>query len=255
VEQNVEVLAAGKRVLVVDDDAFFRESLAQNLADAGFNVETAEDGELALSQLSNGESPDLVILDWKMPGLTGIEVLRRVRQDGVETPVIFLTTLTDQIYEESALASGAVDFVEKSRSFVILLKRIDLILCGVRGQVGSTGNGSSNGTSSDEQLILGGLDLNLKSHRALWENKEVPLTLSEFNIVQLMAARAGTDVRYREIYDLVRGEGFTAGVGPEGYRANVRTFIKRIRQKFREIDDRFDSIENYPGFGYRWRKP
>jgi two-component system response regulator ChvI len=62
-------------------------------------------------------------------------------------------------------------------------------------------------------------------------------------------------VRYRDIYDLVRGEGFTAGVGPEGYRANVRTFIKRIRQKFREIDERFDSIENYPGFGYRWRKP
>jgi two-component system response regulator ChvI len=57
-----------------------------------------------------------------------------VRQGGVETPVIFLTTLTDQIYEESALASGAVDFVEKSRSFVILLKRIELILNGVRGQ-------------------------------------------------------------------------------------------------------------------------
>lgn len=254
-EANVEVLAAGKRVLVVDDDAFFRESLAQNLADAGFQVETAEDGENALSQLSNSMAPDLVILDWKMPGLTGIEVLRRVRQDGVETPVIFLTTLTDQIYEESALASGAVDFVEKSRSFIILLKRIDLILCGVRGQTPSNGTPTNGTTSSDEQVILGGLDLNLKSHRALWNNKEVPLTLSEFNIVHLMAAHAGADVRYRDIYDLVRGEGFAAGVGPEGYRANVRTFIKRIRQKFREIDDRFDSIENYPGFGYRWRKP
>ena len=133
-EPNVDVVTTGKRVLVVDDDAFFLESLAQNLADAGFQVETAADGESALSQMSNAaNAADLVILDWKMPGLTGIEVLRRVRQGGVETPVIFLTTLTDQIYEESALASGAVDFVEKSRSFVILLKRIDLILCGVRG--------------------------------------------------------------------------------------------------------------------------
>jgi two-component system, OmpR family, response regulator ChvI len=252
-DPSVEVVAAGKRVLVVDDDEFFRESLAQNLADAGFQVNTASDGEGALSQLSGSaeDAADLVILDWKMPGLTGIEVLRRVRQGGVETPVIFLTTLTDQIYEESALASGAVDFVEKSRSFVILLKRIELILCGVRGQPASGGTG----TVSDEILLLGPLELNLKSHRALWSNREVPLTLSEFNIVHLMASRAGTDVRYRDIYDLVRGEGFTAGVGPEGYRANVRTFIKRIRQKFREIDDRFDSIENYPGFGYRWRKP
>ncbi|MGE5539389.1 MAG: response regulator transcription factor [Gemmatimonas sp.] len=251
-EASVEVMAAGKRVLVVDDDEFFRESLAQNLADAGFVVETASSGEEAIEHLSTANEPpaDLVILDWKMPGLTGIEVLRRVRQGGVETPVIFLTTLTDQIYEESALASGAVDFVEKSRSFVILLKRIELILNGVRGQPGGTA-----ATVSDEMVSLGALELNLKSHRALWNGREVPLTLSEFNIVHLMASRAGTDVRYRDIYDLVRGEGFTAGVGPEGYRANVRTFIKRIRQKFREIDERFDSIENYPGFGYRWRKP
>ena len=146
------------------------------------------------------------------------------------------------------LEHGAVDFVEKSRSFVILLKRIDLILCGVRGQ-------PTNGAATEEQLILGPIELNLKSHRALWDGREIPLTLSEFNIVHLMASRAGSDVRYRDIYDLVRGEGFTAGVGPEGYRANVRTFIKRIRQKFRELDDRFDAIENYPGFGYRWRKP
>jgi two-component system response regulator ChvI len=248
-EASVDIVTAGKRVLVVDDDAFFRESLAQNLADAGFQVDTAADGEGALSQMSStANAADLVILDWKMPGLTGIEVLRRVRQGGVENPVIFLTTLTDQIYEESALDSGAVDFVEKSRSFVILLKRIDLILCGARGQ-------PTNGGATEEQLILGPLELNLKSHRALWDGREIPLTLSEFNIVHLMASRAGSDVRYRDIYDLVRGEGFTAGVGPEGYRANVRTFIKRIRQKFRELDDRFDAIENYPGFGYRWRKP
>ena len=57
---------------------------------------------------------------------------------------------------------------------------------------------------------------------------------------------------YREIYDLVHGEGFVAGAGEDGYRANVRTFIKRIRQKFRDLDDTFDRIENYPSYGYRW---
>jgi CheY-like chemotaxis protein len=71
-EASVEVMAAGKRVLVVDDDEFFRESLAQNLADAGFVVETAANGEEAIEHLAGGNEPpaDLVILDWKMPGLT-----------------------------------------------------------------------------------------------------------------------------------------------------------------------------------------
>jgi two-component system response regulator ChvI len=60
-------------------------------------------------------------------------------------------------------------------------------------------------------------------------------------------------VRYRDLYDLVHGEGFVAGYGEDGYRTNVRTFIKRVRKKFRDIDDQFDAIENYPGFGYRWK--
>jgi two-component system response regulator ChvI len=76
--------------------------------------------------------------------------------------------------------------------------------------------------------------------------------LTEFQIVRLLASSADTDVSYRQIYDLVRGKDFIAGYGEEGYRVNVRSFIKRIRQKFRDVDDTFDCIENYPGFGYRW---
>ena len=79
------------------------------------------------------------------------------------------------------------------------------------------------------------------------------MTLTEFRIVALLAVDAGRDVTYREIYDLAHGKGFVAGSGMEGYRVNVRTFIKRIRQKFKDVDQHFDSVENYPGFGYRWR--
>jgi two-component system response regulator ChvI len=67
-----------------------------------------------------------------------------------------------------------------------------------------------------------------------------------------LAQRAGRDVGYREIYDAVRGVGFEAGQGPDGYRANVRAMVKRIRQKFRGVDENFDALANYPGFGYRW---
>jgi two-component system response regulator ChvI len=175
--------------------------------------------------------------------------LRRLRETDAETPVIFLTALSDQIYEEAALVGGAVDFVEKTRSFTILLRRIELALGGARAEPVAT---ARQGTHAANQHV-GSLELDPETARAQWKGGRVELTLSEFNIVRYLAERAGQDVRYREIYDLVRGKGFIAGTGLDGYRANVRTFIKRIRQKFREVDPAFDAIENYAGFGYRWR--
>jgi len=235
------------RIAVVDDDPLFRETLTENLTEAEFAVDAFDGAEPFFQWLGNGGEADLVLLDWRMPEVNGIEVLRRLRDDGLEVPVIFLTVLSEQIYEEAALHSGAVDFVEKSRSFAILRKRIDLILEGVK---------SPGGTGAEEESDnrkLGDLELKLDSSRAFWKGQRVNLSLTEFKLVQLMVERAGQDVTYRELYDLVHGRGFVAGSGPDGYRANVRTFMKRIRQKFRELDSDFDEIENYPGFGYRWR--
>ena len=235
-------------VLVVDDDALFRESLQQNLIEAGFQVTGFPDGPLLLRHLEKGGRAGLILLDWRMPGMNGIEVLRRLRDGGQPIPVIFLTALSDQMYEEAALIGGAVDFVEKSRSFSILERRIDLILRGPKAQAPAGGAGKA-----ETPIRTGALELRPDAGRAAWRGVEVPLTLTEFEIVRLLAERPGRDVRYREIYDVVRGSGFVAGAGEDGYRANVRAFIKRIRQKFREVDDDFDRIENYAGFGYRWR--
>jgi two-component system, OmpR family, response regulator ChvI len=88
----------------------------------------------------------------------------------------------------------------------------------------------------------------------LWGDADVGLTLTEFNIVHLMAANVGEYVTYRAIYDCVHSEGFVAGNGKDGYRTNVRSLIKRIRNKFRCIDVDFAEIENFPAFGYRWRR-
>lgn len=240
--------ALGARVLVVDDDGLFRESLQQNLAEAGFDVAGFADGPSLLTHLQAGGRAALILLDWRMPGMNGIEVLRRLREAGETIPVIFLTALSDQMYEEAALIGGAVDFVEKSRSFAILLRRIELIMRGPKAQPPA-----GEPPEADEPLRVGDLELRPDAGRAAWSGVEVPLTLTEFRIVHLLVERAGRDVRYREIYDVVRGSGFVAGSGEDGYRANVRAFIKRIRQKFREVDDGFDRIENYAGFGYRWR--
>lgn len=235
-------------IMIVDDDDLFRESVAQNLSDNGFNVTAFSRGEDAMAHFEDEAGTDLVLLDWKMPGMTGIDVLARMRETGNQTPVIFFTVLNDQIYEEAALTSGAVDFVEKSRSFHILLRRIELILAGTK----SGQDGEMSEESSSEEFILGDLDLKTETSRAYWKEQEVGLTLGEFRIVHYLATRAGQDIRYRDLYDQVHDTGFFAGTGPEGYRVNVRTFIKRIRQKFRSLDPKFDAIENYPGFGYRW---
>ena len=101
-------------------------------------------------------------------------------------------------------------------------------------------------------LIEGWLVLRWDIGRAFWSDRQVNLTFTEFNIVRLLAERCGQDIPYRQIYDLVHGPGFVAGVGDQGFRAHVRTLIKRIRKKFRTVDTRFDAIQNYPGFGYRW---
>ena len=97
--------------------------------------------------------------------------------------------------------------------------------------------------------------LDRESARVSWHGQRVDLTLTEFRVVDLLVKRGGKDVSYREIYDAMRGEGFHAGSGEDGYRANVRALIKRIRQKFAAVDPGFAALENYAGFGYRWNDP
>ena len=233
-------------LLLVDDDDLFRESLGLNLIDEGYSVTSFGNGRDALAYLEEGGGADAMLLDWRMPQLTGIEVLRQMRASGIGIPVIFLTALSDDIYEEAALAGGAVDFIDKSRRVRILMKRIELIV-----DAQKTPPESTSGQSA--QIRLGDLELRFDTSRACWRGQIVDLTLTEFRMVSRLAMKPGEDVSYRELYDLVHGKDFVAGYGSEGYRTNVRTFIKRIRKKFRALDDGFAGIENYASFGYRWK--
>jgi len=234
------------RVLLIDDDDEFRESLSLNLMDEGFAVTTFANGPSALEHVAAGESADVILLDWRMPGMNGLEVLRELRQRGVMTPVIFLTALSDDIYEEAALAGGAVDFIDKSRRLSILVRRIELIAEGQRPLP------SASQQQPPPQVRLGALELRFDINRAFWKGSAIDLTLTEFRMVSQLALKPGEDVSYRELYDLVHGKDFLAGSGADGYRANVRTFIKRIRKKFRDVDLEFDQVRNYAGFGYQW---
>lgn len=234
-------------ILLVDDDDLFRETLMQNFEDDGFSVLTARNGAEAKAVLQGNPAPDGVVLDWNMPGENGLQVLRWMRDAGKMTPVLFLTGHNDQIYEEAALESGAADFVDKSRSYSILKKRLLLVLAARSEKI-------ENAISDISDITVGDLQLRPKSKRAYWQGQDLQLTVSEFDIVHLLVRKPGSDIGFREIYDVVHGKDFAAGHGDDGYRPNVRTFIKRIRKKFREVDAAFDAIENYPGFGYRWKQ-
>src|SRR4029077_14924401 len=118
-------------LLIVDDDDLFRESLGLNLVDEGYEGTSFANGQDALSYLDRA-SADVMLLDWRMPDTSGIDVLRRMRGVGITIPVIFLTVLSDDIYEEAALEGGAVDFIDKARRLPILLKRLQLIAEGGR---------------------------------------------------------------------------------------------------------------------------
>jgi two-component system response regulator ChvI len=233
-------------VLLVDDDDLYRDALQMNLSDGGIDVACFSGGRAALDHVDAGNAADAILLDWRMPEMNGLEVLRQLRERGVATPVIFLTALSDDTHEEAALAGGAVDFIDKSRRVGILMKRIELIL-----ETQKTAPAPAQAQAA--QIRLGDLELRFDTHRASWRGEVVDLTLTEFRMVSRLAMKPGEDVSYRELYDLVHGKDFVAGYGSDGYRTNVRTFIKRIRKKFRGLDDGFACIENYASFGYRWK--
>ena len=106
---------------------------------------------------------------------------------------------------------------------------------------------------AEEAMTCG--NLKLHNARAFWNGVNLGLTIGEYKIVELLASRPGHFFTYRVIYDRLRHEGFVAGEGPRGHWANVRSAIKRIRNKFRAFDPAFEEIQNYTGFGYGWRKP
>ena len=235
---------AQPRALLVDDDDLYREALKGELLEAGFEIADFPDGRAALELLGRGHSCDIVLLDWKMPSMSGLDILRQLKRRNIRVPVIFLTGLPSEDFEANALADGAVDFIDKSRAVSILTLRMRLAIHSSRAS-GESGCG--------EEIVSGRLRLKPKVCSTSWDGQTVELTVTEFRIIRHLVRRAGDNVGYREIYDCVHGAGFIAGYGDDGFRTNVRSLIKRIRQKFRATDPGFGEIENLPGFGYRWR--
>src|SRR5450631_1271227 len=231
------------RVLHVEDDPNCREAIADLLSDHGFVVRSFADALSLADGLAVSSEADIILLDWDLPGVSGIELLVELRQAGVDLPVVFLTGYAFTAQENLAFETGAVDFIDKARGVEILARRLRRLLKAPK---------SAAPPPPASLEVCGKLVLNPNVGRAYWNDLDVGLTLGEYNIVHLLASKAGRRVTYRAIYDQVHYEGFIGGSGEDGYRINVRGIIKRIRKKFLQCDDTFAEIDNVVGFGYRW---
>ena len=231
-------------LLVVDDDPLFLRAFAANLVAEGYEPHCFTEPRAALAAVIGGTVEVVAcVLDLDMPGLDGLAFLRTLREVGGAQPVIFVTSHSELVYEEEALRLGAADFVDKARGPAIILRRIALAL-------GRRGETPAEPLAAD--LRVGPLLMRPSARRADWRGEEVPLSRTEFDVLILLAGQAGQPVSYRAIYDVMKGAGFVAGAGEEGYRATVRAAIKRIRRKFESLDARFAALLNHPGHGYAW---
>jgi two-component system response regulator ChvI len=234
------------RVLLVEDDQTYRDILSDELSEQGFAVHSFADGASLLGSLITAIDADVIILDWGLPKTLGIDLLPQLRRRGVNLPVVFLTGRALPARESLAFDRGAIDFIDKARGVEVLVRRLKRVV---------RADKPAAAPQIDKRMVCDELVLKPEISRAYWNDVDLDLTLGEYNIVHLLVSNAGKFVTYRAVYDRLRHEGFIAGYGADGYRANVRSTIKRIRNKFRNFDPTFDQIENYAGFGYCWKKP
>ena len=235
-------------VAMVDDDDLFREMLAAALSDHDFKVHAFAGGESCLAALEQGLLAQLVLLDWNLPGLQGLDVLQRLLERDRNRPVVILTGGTPVQRELDALRGGAIDFIDKARGIDVLVPRMRLLV--------PTDNGwPAAAVAEPASIIRGHLMLQPHKGRAEWRSQDAGLTVAEQKIVALLVAHRGQPVTYRAIYDQVHYAGFAAGDGERGFERNVRTMIKGLRRKFQAIDPGFQAIRNITRLGYAWDGP
>ena len=230
-------------IALVDDDRNILTSVSIAMESEGYKVETYTDGASALDGLT-ARRPDLAIFYIKMPRMDGMELLRRLRQKS-DLPVIFLTSKDDEIDELFGLKMGADDFITKPFSQRLLVERVKAILR--RSAARAEGAVREEGAASSI-LERGHLSMDQERHTSMWKGKPVTLTVTEFLILFALAQRPGVVKSRDSLMD--------AAYDDQVYvdDRTIDSHIKRLRKKFKVVDDSFDMIETLYGVGYRFRE-
>lgn len=230
------------KIALVDDDRNILISVSIALKAEGFEVETYNDGASALFGLQDN-APDLAVFDIKMPRMDGMELLRRLRQKS-NLPVIFLTSKDDEMDEVVGLSMGADDYISKPFSQRLLIERIKAVLR--RNDIAIS---SSEDEKPDEDVVIcGSLILDKQRHKVTWKETSVVLTVTEFIILNDLAERPGVVKSRNQLMD--------AAYSDQVYvdDRTIDSHIKRLRKKFKKIDDSYASIETLYGVGYRYNE-
>ena len=226
-------------IALIDDDRNILTSISIALEKEGFNVQTYLDGESALIGLSR-TPPDLAVVDIKMPKMDGEELLKKLRKK-TSLPIIFLTSKDEEIDELLSLKLGADDFVKKSGGFSIkvLIERIRVQL---------RKKNVNNIEDAKNIIVHGKLKLDPSQLECEWDGKQLPdkLTTTEFLIVRELAKRPGIIKERAQLMDIAYKE------NNDIEDRTIDSHVKRIRKKFKKVDQNFSAIETRYGSGYRW---
>ena len=219
-------------ILVIEDDAAILFGLRDNLQRAGYAVRSASDGHLGL-ELVRTLRPDLVLLDLMLPGLSGHEVCRRIRDDGLEMPVVMLTALGEEAQVVRGLNLGADDYVTKPFGIGELMARVAALLRRRR-------------RSTPDAVVIGTLEVDRGARRVSRGGVVLELTPKEYGLLEFFTRKAGRALTREQILNAVWGE--CAAVTDRSVDRAVTT----LRAKIEENPNRPRLIQTVPQIGYRF---
>jgi DNA-binding response OmpR family regulator len=204
------------RVLIVEDDPAILNGLAESLQFEGYEVFTAQDGKAGY-QACQAHKPDLILLDLMLPHVTGVELCRRLRKEGIASAILMLTARGEETDRIMGLDVGADDYVTKPFSLPELMARVRALLRRTQTPAGSL-----------DALHFGDVKIDFKRYEALRKNKTVQLTRKEFEVLRFLAGKAGEAVTREQLLNEVWGyDSYPASRTVDNHVATLRAKLER----------------------------
>lgn len=227
-------------VLIIEDDPNIADLVEIHLNDLGYVLHRSIDGEAGLTQALDHEYA-MIILDLMLPKLDGFEVCKRIREQDKHTPILMLTSKSEELDKVLGLELGADDYLTKPFSIRELIARIKAILRRMDRSREETAAGDQQGI-----LRFGSLQIDFEKRKVLQADQPVDLTVKEFELLSLFARNPGRTYNRQELLDLVWGYQFI------GYEHTVNSHINRLRNKIEQDSGNPEYIRTVWGVGYRF---
>lgn len=232
--------SANKRLLIIEDDQELIDLLAMHLQSEGFQVVAAADGETGLHAFHDG-SYALVILDWMLPSMSGLDVLREIRAQDSRTPVLMLTARSEEADKVLGLELGCDDYMTKPFSVRELAARVKVL----RRRI-ERAEELARIAAGDQILDLGPLKIDHGKRKVEVRGEPIQLTVKEYDLLHTLAARPGRTFSRRQLLDMVWDQ------DSDIYEHTVNSHINRLRNKIEENPNRPRLILTVWGIGYRF---